>query len=645
MTYLDSAGNPLHLGPLLGKGGEGAVYDLAGPGPPRVAKLYHQPPPASKGEKLRAMVATAEPALLTIAAWPLDTVHTSAGALAGLIMPKVTGYSELHLLYSPAHRRSEFPSADWGHLVQTARNLAAAVEAVHARGHVIGDVNQKNFTVAPNATVMLVDCDSFQIAGNGTVHPCEVGVAHFTPPELQGKSFRGVVRTQNHDAFGLAVLCFHLLFMGRHPFAGRFRGRGDMPIERAISEFRFSFGASAARALMEPPPGALPLSGISPAVASLFEEAFGSTTANVRPSPGQWRAALEAMARQLRTCSRVAAHKFVSSSCVWCDLEGRTGVIFFLGASARAAGGAGAVFDVAAAWKAIENMKPPATLPPLPQPTVQGIVANPVDRAVLLRRRVTRLARMIVPPVAALLIFSIAMPTVLMVILIAIAVCVFLVPVPGAEEAVQRRAAFGAADAAWREIQEAWMRERQSGFGAFGAELDQLSRKRAAYQELERQRARELGALEAAKRQKQLDRFLDRFFIDHAKIPKIGPGRKATLASWGIETAADITYQRLAGVPGFGETLAASLIMWRHSLEGRFVFDPAQAIDAGEIARVEQKFLPQRRDIERVLLAGPARLAALRAQIDARRTRLHADLQSRAEEWARARADLDQFTL
>lgn len=644
MTYVDSARNPLRLGRLLGKGGEGAVYDLAGPGPPRVVKLYHQPPAASKGEKLRAMVSTADPVLLNVAAWPLDTVHTAAGALAGMIMPKVTGYAELHLLYSPAHRRSEFPSADWGHLVQTARNLAAAVETVHARGHVIGDVNQKNFTVAANATVMLVDCDSFQIARNGAVHPCEVGVAHFTPPELQGKSFRGVVRTRNHDAFGLAVLCFHLLFMGRHPFAGRFRGSGDMPIERAISEFRFSFGASAARVLMEPPPGALPLSAVSPGVASLFETAFGAAAANERPSPGQWRAALEEMARQLRTCSRIAAHKFVTSSCVWCDLEGRTGVVFFLGLRARTAG-PGVAFDMVAAWKAIEHVKPPAALPPLPQPTVRGIVPAPAGRSVLVRRRVTKLARVIVPLAAALVIFNVAIPATVMVMLIAIGAGVFLIPLPGDEEAVRRRAAFDAADAAWREIQQMWMRERQSGLGVFAAELDQLTRKRAAYQELERQRARELGALEAAKRQKQLDRFLDRFFIDHAKIPKIGPGRKATLASWGIETAADVTYQRLQGIPGFGETLVASLMVWRHSLERKFVFDPAQAVDPAEIARVEQKFSPQRREIERVLLSGPARLVALRAQIDARRTRLHADLQSRAEAWAQARADLDPFTV
>jgi len=44
--------------------------------------------------------------------------------------------------------------------------------------------------------------------------------------------FRGLERSAGHDAFGLAVLLFHLLFMGRHPFAGRSLA-GEMTIQYA----------------------------------------------------------------------------------------------------------------------------------------------------------------------------------------------------------------------------------------------------------------------------------------------------------------------------------------------------------------------------------------------------------------------------
>jgi DNA-binding helix-hairpin-helix protein with protein kinase domain len=259
--------------------------------------------------------------------------------------------------------------------VQAARNTAAAVETVHAHGHVIGDVNQQNFTVAPNATVMLVDCDGFQISLNGSLYPCEVGVAHFIPPELQGKSFRDVTRTRDHDAFGLAVLCFHLLFMGRHPFAGRFLGAGDMPLERAIAEQRFAYGSSARRLLMQPPPAALPMSAVPAEIAALFESAFSSPS---RPTATQWRLALEATSRQLKTCTRVPVHRYYANAaaCTWCELEGRAGVIFFLGAAPASTA---ILFDLTAVWRAIESIAPPRQLPPRPQPVITGITPRPFE--------------------------------------------------------------------------------------------------------------------------------------------------------------------------------------------------------------------------------------------------------------------------
>jgi hypothetical protein len=65
------------------------------------------------------------------------------------------------------------------------------------------------------------------------------------PPELQGKRLDQVTRTSNHDSFGMAVLVFNLLFMGRHPFAGKYLGRDDMPMDKAIAQFRFAYSARA----------------------------------------------------------------------------------------------------------------------------------------------------------------------------------------------------------------------------------------------------------------------------------------------------------------------------------------------------------------------------------------------------------------
>ena len=121
---------------------------------------------------------------------------------------------------------------------------------------------------------MLIDCDWYQIADGARLFTCDVGVPHFTAPELQGQSFRGLQRTPQHDAFGLAVLVFHLLFMGRHPFAGRYLGKGDMPVERAIKEGRFAYGPHADGVQMTPPPHSLRLSQVPDEIAGLFERAF-----------------------------------------------------------------------------------------------------------------------------------------------------------------------------------------------------------------------------------------------------------------------------------------------------------------------------------------------------------------------------------
>lgn len=55
------------LGRELGKGGEGAVYDIE-EFVDSVAKIYHTPPPALKQDKLAFMAATADAQLLNYVA-------------------------------------------------------------------------------------------------------------------------------------------------------------------------------------------------------------------------------------------------------------------------------------------------------------------------------------------------------------------------------------------------------------------------------------------------------------------------------------------------------------------------------------------------------------------------------------------------
>src|SRR5262249_59024121 len=163
----------------------------------------------------------------------------------------------------------------------------------------------------------------------------ECGLSPSTPSGCQGQTSRPLVRTPNHDRFGLAVLVFHLLFMGRHPFAGRFLGSGEMPLEKAIAEFRFVYSAAAGVLQMAPPPHALPLRDVSPELSRLFELAFdrGAEAADARPTAAQWQAALAAFQKQLRTCTNDPGHKIPAHllECPWCAVMTGGGPNFFLG--------------------------------------------------------------------------------------------------------------------------------------------------------------------------------------------------------------------------------------------------------------------------------------------------------------------------
>jgi DNA-binding helix-hairpin-helix protein with protein kinase domain len=247
-------------------------------------------------------------------------------------MPRLVARRDIHELYSSKSRAEAFPEADFRFLVHVAANIARAFAVVHEQGHVVGDVNHGNLLVGADGTVMLIDCDSFQI-GNGTnVFTCDVGVPLFTAPELHGHTFRGLVRTANHDRFGLAILLFHLLYMGRHPFAGRYVGPGDMPIEKAVDEYRFAYGPDRATNGMERPPGTVPLETMGAAIAQLFIRAFGRTDRNgTRPDAKTWVEALEKLKSSLRVCPQASWHHYPGGlvACPWCAVELQTGVRLF----------------------------------------------------------------------------------------------------------------------------------------------------------------------------------------------------------------------------------------------------------------------------------------------------------------------------
>jgi len=204
-------------------------------------------------------------------------------------------------------------------------NLAIAVEAIHYKGHIIGDFNESNILVNQQALVTLVDTDSFQITDqNGHVHRCPVGKPEFTAPEAHGVDFTQIDRTRQHDLFSLTVMAFSLLMEGFHPFAGVMRsqmsvGRVDLYcIKQGIFPYYKASG-------VKPPPNAPAFNILHPELQRAFVRGFvqGFKKPAQRPSAGEWRQTLEHTENALKDCPVNANHVYSDhlKRCPWCVMQ------------------------------------------------------------------------------------------------------------------------------------------------------------------------------------------------------------------------------------------------------------------------------------------------------------------------------------
>jgi DNA-binding helix-hairpin-helix protein with protein kinase domain len=182
---------------LIGKGGEGEVYAIKGRSGLAV-KIYNTSLRAKREDKVRAMVGEGLAVKTDLVAYPGDVVTDRRGNFLGFVMRLVSGYRPLHELYSPKSRQRHFPKADYRFIVHAALNVARAVGKVHQTGCIIGDLNHSGVLVAQDATVALIDADSFQFSLNGKSYPCVVGVPDFTAARTTREEPR--IRSANHRA-------------------------------------------------------------------------------------------------------------------------------------------------------------------------------------------------------------------------------------------------------------------------------------------------------------------------------------------------------------------------------------------------------------------------------------------------------------
>ena len=628
-----SNNSAIGLGKELGRGGEGAVFPVTG-APDLVAKIYLKPPAPAKAEKLRSMAQNASPALLRVAAWPVDVLTDPAGAVRGFLMPKVSAREDVHELYSPKSRRRFFPNVDFRFVVRAGTNIARAFAQVHAVGNVIGDVNHGNALVGRDGTVVLIDCDSFQVRDGARLYTCDVGVPLFTPPELAGRPFRGLRRTANHDAFGLAVLLFHLLYIGRHPFAGKYAD-GEMPIERAIAESRFVYGANAASFGMTPPPGTLTLDAFGVDVAQLFERAFAPPGEQPRPAATQWIEVLQALESRLQTCHASAAHFFPkrpggpdgsAPGCCWCALERSTGLRLF--SVQRQTFDELGTAKLAPIWDAIMAVPKPEPVDELEVPQIAELEIETQDPLGPLPRAV------------------------LSWLLVGLAICALMFD-PGKHVLLAGMVFAASLGLRWKTRKVKWWKPERSqaiyrsmfmarkhlvyvihAWNEIAADkrfetlLHRLNDLKQQVLQMPQRRAERMDAMLAEAAKLQRYKFLDQIPLDKAALPKVSRQEISMLAAFDIDSAAEVLAysEKMNGL--VSEPARAQILAWANACSRRFVFDPSQGTDPVDVQQVELVLQHEQDSLLDEMRVGQEELERLASELSEARKKRERDLEA-----------------
>lgn len=602
------------VGQRIGKGGEGEVYTLED-NSNLALKIYTIKDKSTREQKISAMVNLGLSNKSQLVSFPESVAYSSDGVFLGFVMRIVSGHKPLHELYSPGSRKLHFPQADYRFLVRVATNIARAVASVHKAGCVIGDINHSGILISPKAVAALIDADSFQITTNTSQFLCQVGVPEYTPPELQGKNLSTIVRTANHDAFGLAVVIFQILFMGRHPFAGTVRSGESPPLHENIKNYKYVY-TEKSNVGLDQPPGTPAISDFSALIAESFEFAFSSNTSQIRPSAENWVKNLESLEASLVKCDDSPLHYIPRdvSECPWCDMEKQLSTILFLphfpgGNNIEFSDPGAANFNLDLIWQRIEAV----SFSPKREPRLKSISVSASKEAIEAKSYSPPLNNpwIAIGAIVGFIYFPAAF-------IIWIWIIYWGFSKSDKNEQYNNNKKFLKI---YEDAERRWTIELNNWNNRIGAQSfvelkKELLEVRDAYKKLVSDEPLLIQKYKEQRKEKQLLAFLDRFYISVANIVGIGPAKEAILLSYGIETAADVSYGKLIQVPGFGETNSWPLVRWRESVTKKFVYQPIEnEFDRQEIIKIRSSVHTKLAALRPKLSAGPVNLAVIAQKV------------------------------
>jgi DNA-binding helix-hairpin-helix protein with protein kinase domain len=371
----------------------------------------------------------------------------------------------------------------------------------------------------------------------------------------------------------------------------------------------------------------------------MFEAAFTERGTNYgRPSAQSWVAALDSVRQRIKKCSTSSMHVFPDHlvKCPWCDLE-QAGAIYFIDIG-TIAGNANSGFILAKVWAFVESAQIPAP-PTIPNVENITVIPDPLPPGV---------------PSAgfrAMGKFSVVLAGI---ILLALFPGAWIVLALGGwvawsgvkhyglsalkAEQTNRKSKRDVAERNFNTLKERIRAE--TGPEPFNLKRRKLVELRDEYQNLPSREKTELDALHSTAEQRQKMQFLDRCFIEDAAIPGVGPAKKAALRSFGIETAADVEWNKVSAVRGFGEVRTRAVVDWRNACERKFRFDSARAVSEGDRNVVRARIAVRKKQVEAEISSGANELVRFSKEAKIKANSLQPQIHAAATQLAQASADL-----
>ncbi|MCB1099393.1 MAG: topoisomerase DNA-binding C4 zinc finger domain-containing protein [Verrucomicrobiae bacterium] len=434
-----------------------------------------------------------------------------------------------------------------------------------------------------------------------------------------------------------------MLFMGRHPFVGRFAS-GDVTISQAIARSQFVYSNNSTTGV-RPPPASASLDDFPTDLGSLFEAAFDGNYSH-RPRAEEWVTALKVLERSLSRCRENELHYFPTSSgsCLWCKLEQASGVVLFeqpLPSGAVAPDPGDANFDLDAAWKAIAAVKIPRSSDLNPAISVSAPSVSP-DIEDLIGQRRTRVFSGVALMIGAAVVAGFDLG--LWLLYLPIGIWGYMRAYHSSSEFSQVTQRYRSAHDAYQKSLSDW--HRRIGFEELHSRLGELNDARTQYAGLADSKQKALSQLHSNRQQAQLLRYLEKHRIRPGKISGIGRGKVASLASYGIDTAAEIQRNRILAIQGFGPATTQALLEWKADLTSRFRYNRNMTPqDHDDIQRTEQKFAAEAARLRRMLSGGASELRQTAALVASRAKRLDPSLNKAAQDLEQAKVDLTALGL